>query len=121
MFYPDTTFSLIPLSVREMKRNLFILLLMFGMVFMAACRKEDDVVETNAKIIGADMRLCACCGGWWFDIQGDTLRAMDLPADFVAQIDQNAYPISVLIRWDRENLSSCLMDELVHIKTIRKP
>jgi hypothetical protein len=104
-----------------MKRNLFILIILSGLVFMAACRKKDEVVETNAKIIGSDMRLCACCGGWWFDIQGDTLRAMDLPADFIAQIDQNAFPIPVLISWDRENLSSCLMDELVHIKTIRKP
>ena len=91
------------------------------MFFMAACRKKDAIVETTARIIGNDMRLCACCGGWWFDIQGDTLRAMVLPGDFAAQINQNAFPISVLISWDRENLSPCLQDELVHIKTIRKP
>jgi hypothetical protein len=88
---------------------------------MSACRKKDQVVETHANIIGYDMRLCACCGGWWFDIQGDTLRTMDLPGDFESQIDQNAFPIPVLISWDRVNLSPCLQEELVNIKTIRKP
>jgi hypothetical protein len=94
---------------------------MSALVFMTACRKKDEMVETNANIIGYDTRLCACCGGWWFDIRGDTLRAINLPGNFAAQIDQNAFPIPVLIRWDRENLSPCLQEEQVHIKTIRKP
>ena len=104
-----------------MKHNLVLSSITVLLLFMTACLKKDVVPETDAAIIGYDMRLCACCGGWWFDIQGDTLRAMDLPVDFAAEIDQNAFPMPVKISWDRENLSSCLQDELVHIRTIRKP
>jgi hypothetical protein len=101
-----------------MKHSLpFILFLSFLMI--ASCRKND--IEKDALIIGLDSRKCSCCGGWWLEIQGDTRRTLNLPIEFANQIDPNTLPMQVKIRWEKDQLTSCFQDELILIKSIRKP
>ena len=109
------------MSVLNMKKiqNLAIIFTIF--LFAAACRKNDDGMETDAMIIGIDGRKCSCCGGWWLDINGDSLRTLNFPGDFAAQIDLNNLPMPVKIQWEKDQVTSCFQNELILIESIRKP
>ncbi|MEM8523301.1 MAG: hypothetical protein AAGG68_01600 [Bacteroidota bacterium] len=69
-------------------------------VAFISCEKEnlDNTFETQGVIEGADLALCACCGGWILRIDSDTreYRLEMLPEE----IDQDSLPID--IKFDSE-------------------
>lgn len=91
------------------------LLLLLGMTLSGlagGCHKDcDDRNWENGVIIGADYRECACCGGWFIEIDGDTLRAQTFPDDFAATLSGDVYPVAVRLRWERD-ATPCLGDEI---------
>lgn len=56
----------------------------------------------DATIIGVDYRRCASpyCGGWFIEIEGDTLRFLEMPAQTnINFADDTIFPIEVKVRW----------------------
>ncbi len=73
-------------------------------VLAAACCKDAGLNTGDARLIGIDYRKCASpfCGGWFVEIDGDTLRFFETPAE--TDIDFNSelqFPIPVEIEWER--------------------
>lgn len=81
-------------------KKLFSIPLFFLLLF-AACNDNDDSEYTlsNGLVIGADMRLCMCCGGWWIEINKDTLRLMNAPSEFNEQMIEMEMPVPVALEW----------------------
>ncbi len=96
-----------------------ILLLAF-VFWLVACQKDDLNVRSEGQVVGYDLRLCACCGGWYLEIDGETYRA-DLSAEDVARLNLETPALPVLVRLDwklKEN--PCLGDEIIVTRIERR-
>lgn len=104
-----------------MKRDLSILMMLLIITLLPACCKDDDdfgYCSTQAVITGVDYRRCFCCGGWFIEIDGEELRALTLPDDFVESFSPGDLPLPVFLEWEREK-DPCLGDE-IEVSCIRK-
>jgi len=67
---------------------------------------EKDEFKSTGTITGADVALCACCGGYFIDIEGTQYRLdkTKLPGNFY--FDDNQLPLTVVLDWD-QNVAYC--------------
>lgn len=93
-----------------MKFKIYTLLLITGFAFLTSCNNDDDndseiKFESTATITGLDLTLCACCGGWIIDIDGEDpdKRFTELPKDSNINLDVDALPISVELNWSESD------------------
>ncbi|MEO6221500.1 MAG: hypothetical protein ABIO81_13790 [Ginsengibacter sp.] len=95
----------------RLKRLIFILVAISAIIALAniSCKKEKPYMN-NAEIIGADLRLCPCCGGHKITID-NVLNPNNFSYFLVAQLpagfdlgDNPKYPIVVKIDWDIDTL-----------------
>jgi hypothetical protein len=79
-------------------KKLFLLLLMFFATSVISCEKIK--YENTGTITGADMAMCACCGGYFIDIDGNKYRfeKSELPSDFT--FDDSQLPLPVELNWE---------------------
>ncbi len=75
---------------------------------MTNCDNDDDSqvqFESTATILGSDMALCACCGGWKIDINGEEPRKRfsELPQSSNIDLQNTTFPISVQLNWSESN------------------
>lgn len=91
-----------------MKRFIFILLLP---AFLAGCQQEP-CYDDSGTIIGPDYRKCMCCGGWFIEINQDTLRFDKLPEGTNVNLTDATYPIAVYLDWKHKD-PKCLEDEII--------
>jgi len=88
-----------------MKIKICILLIVTGFIFFTSCKNDDDnsgeELESTAEIKGLDLTLCACCGGWIIDIDGEEpdKRFISLPAESDIDLNMDDLPISVKLNW----------------------
>ena len=62
-------------------------------------------------ITGPDLRECMCCGGWYIEINHNTFRFSDLPANSNLDLWNENLPIYVELTW-KKNENGCLGDEI---------
>jgi len=83
----------------------FTLSFIFFLVFLVSCANTNDSNDgystSDGQIIGADPRMCACCGGWYVDISKDTLRIWNMPEDFNKVLSTKEMPVNVRLNWKR--------------------
>lgn len=68
-----------------MKNSLGLLGIILVFLSFQNCKKDTEGCPDGwqeARIIGQDLRLCACCGGWFIEIEQDTVRTFVLPDGF---------------------------------------
>lgn len=106
----------------NMKKYFFILVFLFSMVFFG-CKKGHSF-ESNATLIGYDMRECPCCGG--LEITIDNVKPPDgwsfflvneLPPDFKLG-DNPHFPIKVSIDYSIDTIH-CFKN-MVNISRIQR-
>ena len=79
-----------------MKSKLILVLIIFTtMIF--SCEKAK--YESKATITGPDLAMCACCGGYFIEIEGTKYRfeKSELPAGFT--FEDNQLPLEVELNW----------------------
>ena len=106
-----------------MKNFILILAIILGAItfFSACCEDHDDdpgYCSEEGIILGIDYRECACCGGWFIEINSDTLRALDLPQEFQENLNEDEFPLPVYLEWSPDE-TPCLGDE-IEIDCIRR-
>ena len=85
------------------------LLIVLGLLLLTTCNSDDDnnemEFESTALISGFDMALCACCGGWIIDIDGEESenRFSELPQNSGINLETAEFPISVKLNWTASN------------------
>jgi hypothetical protein len=84
---------------------------------LIACKKENNIPDTGT-IIAYDLRECACCGGWFIEINDSTYRFLQLPANSNLDLQNAAFPVKVELSWQKDP-AGCLKDEIL-IFEIRK-
>lgn len=88
-----------------------------SLFLITACKKEKSLMSTG-QITGADARMCACCGGWFINIENETYRFYELPGGSNLDLTTASFPIDVELNWN-SNSKGCMGDEIV-IDELRK-
>jgi hypothetical protein len=80
------------------------ILLFFFVALILGCEKSK--YESAGTIMGADMTMCACCGGYFIEINGATyhFNKTELPSDFTFTDEQ--LPLKVDLDW-KNNSAVC--------------
>ena len=100
--------------------KLFIAFIVFtASLFFAACIKDE--YPAKGYIVGYDLRDCACCGGYYINLDNNntlndnTKVAGTLPSDFV--FDSNELPLKVQLDWVPGG--GCLSNNII-VKKIKR-
>ncbi len=96
-------------------------LLFFLAFFVLTSCEKSCMNEGDAKLIGIDFRKCASpfCGGWFIEIDGDTLRFFETPAE--TDIDFNGdlkFPIPVNVVWKKYENEWKDIPDLIYVEKI---
>lgn len=98
-------------------RKLLYLLLLLGFF---ACQHDSSNYRSEGVITGVDYRYCACCGGWFFEIEGGKYRAYLSESDVQRlNLAENVYPVAVRLDWEKQ-MNFCLGDEIVVTRIERR-
>ena len=100
-------------------RQLVILFVMTFFAVISSCEKSEVVTDTleDAVITGYDMRMCACCGGWYIKIDTSSYRFFSIPDGSGFKLDTISFPFNVRVKWSKR-ANPCLGDE-IEIEFIR--
>jgi len=94
-----------------------LVLIFFISLSFLACKK-DTTVLTKGQITGVDLRMCACCGGWYIKIDTTTYRFLNLPANNNLDLSHATFPLAVQLQW-KKDLKGCVGDEII-VEYIKK-
>ena len=97
-----------------MKSSNFLSIAVFvGFFLLISCDDQDQVpdLRDRATITGQDFRLCACCGGWFIDIDNEQYRITVAPITPDIGLFDGEFPIEVFIDWKSQE-DACLGDEI---------
>lgn len=87
-------------------------------VIMLVCCKTDGIkYQSEGVILGPDMRMCACCGGWLISIETITYRFDSLPAKASIDLLKVTFPMKVLLNWSLSTRPVCT-EKLIEIQEI---
>lgn len=94
-----------------------VLSLLFFSIILFSCEKSR--YENTGTITGADMAMCACCGGYFIVIDGTKYRfeKSELPTGFTFNDEQ--LPLRVQLNFDVKTVS-CTGYNWIKISKIRK-
>lgn len=87
-----------------MKTGKVLLLLVLGLILYVSCESDDKgeaEFESTAIISGFDLALCACCGGYIINIEGEESenRFSELPQNSDINLESVTFPISINLNW----------------------
>lgn len=99
------------------KYFLGVCIILFGFLY---CRKEDShIYKSDGIITGPDIRMCACCGGYYIQIDTVTYEFNSLPDNSDIDLQKETFPLAVKLDWQLANLTGC-PDPKIIIQRIRK-
>ncbi len=80
---------------------------------------DSEYTTTDGVLIGRDFRKCFCCGGWFVEMQTDTMRIWNMPSGFADKPENKDLPVDVRFGWkDMEEGCGEEMDDLILINFI---
>ena len=102
-----------------MKVKVIVVIIAVFITFLC-CQKEDShIYKSDGIITGPDIRMCACCGGYYIQIDSVTYEFNSLPDNSNIDLQTESFPISVKLDWQLANLTGC-PDAKIIIQRIRK-
>lgn len=86
------------------------IVLLFVLIILASCSNDDKVktYKSEGKITGYDYTLCACCGGYFVEIENKIYR---FPDEFPNKenLDLENLPIDIKLDWELKK-DACIED-----------
>jgi hypothetical protein len=104
-------------------KNLLKVLLIVIPALLLACDGNDNNQFSHGKIVGYDLTLCACCGGYVIEIDGETYRFFDEDIQGTNPLDAWTmnYPVYVLIEWSPKTGACDQRINVQKVMTTREP
>ncbi len=83
----------------------------FLLIFLlsASCNKQPTPTPAGwlrATFTGSDLRMCICCGGYYFTANGKKFRALDVVKNTVLD-DHTKFPHDYFIKYEIPSGSPC--------------
>ena len=76
-----------------MKSAKLIIFLIFAA--FASCDKDNDTYKSVGIITGEDLTMCACCGGYFINIDDVQYLINSMPKNSNLDLQQETFPITV--------------------------
>jgi hypothetical protein len=89
--------------MRKLKGKIFLLLILI--ITATYCGK--DIFLSEGTITGPDLRMCACCGGWFIKIDTTIYEFQNLPSNTKIDLQSETFPLNVKLDWDLSDRSYC--------------
>jgi hypothetical protein len=89
-------------------------------LLVGSCQKEE-VTLSDGRLIGIDYRKCASpfCGGWFVEIEDDTLRFFEIPKSTDINLDSEAvFPQPVKVEWMRYENEWKDIEDLIKVNAL---
>jgi hypothetical protein len=101
-----------------MKRHKLIAIACLVLLFVGSSCKKQHYFKYSGSISGEDKRMCACCGGHFINIDGDTLTylAHALPAG--TDLSNESYPVHIEFNATFKNF--CGTQKIIEIQNMKK-
>jgi len=64
-------------------------------------------LNSTALVTGADIRMCACCGGWFVTIDGIIYQFDTLPDGSTVDLQKETFPVTVKMDWQISDQAAC--------------
>jgi hypothetical protein len=79
----------------------------FLLFTLSFCHKENGTYRSEGTILGPDIRMCACCGGWYIRIDTTTYEFDSLPAGSGIDLEKETFPLKVRVDWTYLERAAC--------------
>jgi hypothetical protein len=81
------------------------------------CHKEHYTDYTSSGIItGPDIRACACCGGWFIQIDSTTYEFDTLPDSSDINLEKETFPVYVKLDWQFPGTGYCPANKIIILR-----
>lgn len=89
---------------------------------LSACSNDSNAVAFDAEgeIIGADLALCPCCGGWLLQTTDTLFRFNELPAGSDIDLVSATFPVPVKFSYEADTFVCGAMMNRILITDIEK-
>jgi hypothetical protein len=89
-----------------------------GVFFLTMCESNHHDCDKTGEIIGLDMTLCGCCGGWVIEVDGHTYLANSIPnaEETFGPEEDWVYPIPIYLSYKNGEYCSSMRIENTCIK-----
>ena len=82
-----------------------IIVALFGVI---CCQKDgNNDYQSSGEIIGPDLGMCICCGGWHIVVDGITYNFDSLPGIANIDLQKETFPLFVKLDWKLSTTTSC--------------
>jgi len=72
-------------------------------LMLEGCTNGDLVsYKSEGTVIGPDLKMCVCCGGWEITIDNKTYH-FEMPSNSGISADKDKFPLRVKLNWEIEN------------------
>jgi hypothetical protein len=96
------------------------LLLITGLIAgFAFCDRENDHLSSGT-ILGPDIRMCACCGGWYIEIDTATYEFEALPVNSTIDLQKETFPLKVKLDWQFSARVACPDKFITVLKIVKE-
>jgi len=93
----------------------FLLISLFG------CKKQNtNDFQSTGIITGADYKMCACCGGWYIQIDNITYTFDTLPVGSTIDLQNATFPITVKLEWKLSTKPTCEEKKIDILKIVKQ-
>jgi hypothetical protein len=85
-----------------MKKHCILFLFALALATIACNKKNDNDTLEAATITQKDFTYCACCGGYFIEIDGIKRRFEALPSNSTIDLQTSTLPLAVKVRWQEK-------------------
>jgi hypothetical protein len=88
-------------------RTILVIMVSVLLTGFSLCHRESDDFMSRGTITGPDLRDCACCGGWYIQIDTVVYQFDTLPQNSGIDLGKETFPLKVKLDWQLSELSAC--------------
>jgi len=93
--------------------------LIFIIIGFYCCQSDDSIeYQSVGEILGPDLGMCICCGGWHITIEGTTYNFDSIPANSDIVLQKETFPLFVKLDWKLPDTPGC--PKRITIQRMRK-
>jgi hypothetical protein len=82
-----------------MKPKIIAVISLFLFVIICCHKENSNEYKSDGIITGADIRACACCGGWFIKIDSILYEFDTLPDNSDINLEKETFPVYVKLDW----------------------
>ena len=106
----------IKLTCKTMKSKIITGISVFLFVIISCHKENSNGYKSDGIITGPDIRACACCGGWFIQIDSTTYEFDALPDNSDINLEKETFPVYVKFDWRLPDTGYCPANKIIILR-----